>query len=1786
MHPSETGHKMRRLGPSTSRRIPAGMGKLLFSRHLAALLQVSFLPALRLYATLAVLAGCAGSGAEGPADTTPPAITSVGPADGAVGISISRAITVSFSEPLRTDSITDQTFLVRTSSTPLPNGGASDGGPDEAVPGTIEYYGTRASFTPLARLRYATRYTVTLTTGLRDVAGNALAADYTFSFTTGAAVDTTPPTVTATSPADLAVGVPLNAQVSVAFSEPIDPTSVGPPTFLVTLGPDAATGTFTVDGARATFRPSVSFAPNTTYALSLTRGVRDLAGNPLTAETLVHFTTGPMADTTAPTVVATTPPSGLAVVAPNVLISATFSKDVDATTVDGRSFTLTAGGTAIPGNLSYNGRRAVFSPLQALRGGAQYTASLSAQVRDVAGNALVPASWSFSTGPAVDTTPPVVVSTVPERNAASVALNTALTATFSEPMDPASLSPTTFTVTAGTTPQTGVVTYANGTVTFAPATALRPSTRYTARIGSGARDAAGNGLPETYTWSFVTGVAADVTPPRISSTSPLAGATGVPTSRVITVAFTEAVAPATVTAQSFYLVDDHDEPVAGSVTVAGAIATFRPVQALGDDRAYTALVTTAVTDLAGNALTAQAHFSFRTAPDLTPPTLQATSPQSEASGVAPDAIITATFSEPIAPASATAQSVVVSAAGAQVAGTVSVAGAIVRFTPQAPLRLDTLYTATFSTGLRDLAHNALPVAYTWRFSTRPDTTPPTVLSAVPLAQATAVDLAAQPRVTFSEAMDPTTLNADSVRLVDGASAPVALGVGYNGSVLTIVPTAALRYSTRYTATLTTAAADLAGNGLVAPYSWSFTTVADHEPPTVAATAPADGATGVDLGSTVRLTFSEPMDGATLTAAALSVVSGGVPVPGALTATATTLTFTPTLPLAFNTRYDVTVGTAATDLAGNHLGAAAHVSFTTVADTRPPTVDTTVPANGDVNVARATTVRATFSRPMNAATINAQSFTLQSGGGNLAGVLVASGTTATLTLGAPLSFGTTYVATLAASIEDVDGNALPAPVQWSFTTVADTAPPTVTGVTPAAAAIGVPVGTSVTASFSKPLEPSSVNANTFTLTQDGAVSKVEATVRYGNGLATLTPAAPLAQGVVYNVLLTGIRDFTGNVLAAGYGSTFTTVPDTTPPTVRARSPEPGTTGVPTSIIPRVVFSEAIDTAAATFTLSQGPTDIPATLASTDAQLTLTPAGPLDNGLVYTLRVGGIHDLAGNALADFTWSFTTVLDTTPPTVFNTYPGASATYVPPNTTISAYFPEVMDLTTLGDALTLMAGSTSVPGTLATAATSLTFTPTAPLTNNTVYTATVATTVKDVHGNAMAAPYTWSFTTVGRAWGNSSRLVSSFIYQDPKVQTGADSASNVFIVYLSACNMCAPGIRARRYTPPSGAAASTLSPEAGLTSPTAPPLLPFSLAVSPGGTALVLWTQLRYPAYRYGVTYVRFDGTTWSAPAFIDNNTADSPGVGSPGVESYRAALLASGDGIAVYAQRTSGVNAVWYNRLTSGVWGTAAVLASSGARQATDPRIAFDSSGNALLVYREYDVGGMQVMARKLNAGTGTWSAPEAVSAVASAITNLELAMNGSGLGVVTWTQNDAAESLQSLWAMRRMGPLLTGAWGLQRTLDNVALVDGGAAVAVTSLAPIIASNGDAVVTWTKAGAAVVTRYAQGSGWSAPASLNAGFVRMSAPAHLSAGPEGAAFASYQVGAQALASRVYPASGVEPGTGGVIGQSWYGVGSAYGPQTAFFPDGAAVGIFATLNQGSTYISYDYYTIYYNEFR
>ncbi len=436
-------------------------------------------------------------------------------------------------------------------------------------------------------------------------------------------------TVTVTAPANNGVGVATNGKISVTFGQAMDPATINSTTFTLTgPGGTAVPGTVTYVGNTATFTPTtLPLASNTAYTATITTGAKTLTGAALDSDYVWTFTTGAVADTTAPTVTSTGAANGATGLPVNRASTAIFSEPMDPATIGATTFTLTTGGAAVAGAVSYIGTTATFTPAAVLAANTAYTSTVTTGAKDLAGNALAANyAWSWTTAATPDVTKPTVTATGvygttgTTSGATGLPTNRSATVTFSEQMDPLTLTTATLTVSAGGVAVAGTVTHTGTTATFKPTSLLAANTLYTTTITTGVKDLAGNAMASNYVLTWTTGAAADSTAPTVTSTNPADLAIGICVNKTINATFSEAMDPLTITTASFTLaVTGGGAAVTGVVAYDSVtnIASFNPVANLTGTPAtsYTATIksgASGVMDLAGNALATDKVISFTT----------------------------------------------------------------------------------------------------------------------------------------------------------------------------------------------------------------------------------------------------------------------------------------------------------------------------------------------------------------------------------------------------------------------------------------------------------------------------------------------------------------------------------------------------------------------------------------------------------------------------------------------------------------------------------------------------------------------------------------------------------------------------------------------------------------------------------------------------------------------------------------------------------------------------------------------------------------------------------------------------------------------------------------------------------------------------------------------------------------------------------------------------------------------------------------------------------------------
>ncbi|MDD2717664.1 MAG: Ig-like domain-containing protein, partial [Candidatus Wallbacteria bacterium] len=1128
-------------------------------------------------------------------DTSIPYVISHVPAADAVDVAAKSVITATFSEAMNETSLTTPgTFFV------IKNPWYTSGPvPARPIPSTVEGSVTynsetrTATFTPAADMSGYTDYAVTITTAAKDVAGNAMTKEVSWNYKT---IDTYPPYVSSHVPDTDATDVLLDSVITAIFDETMEAASITASDAIVVMrnaplpgGPaqgDTETGidgTVTYDNSTrtTTFTPTSNLTAGYNYSVTIT-GAKDKTGNAMTVPETWSFST--TADNVNPTVNGTTPAASATGVALDAAFTVDFSEALRASTIVSPATTLTvvteSGGTTVEGTVTYSDvgtHTATFTPTAPLTANTRYNFRINEGVKDLAGNPLsiIGNSWDFATGPL-----PEVTSTTPDDGAFGVAEGvTQIKAYFSETMEASSITGSTFFVRMNAPipggPVPGKYSSVSGTVTYEAVTRtavftpdspfLYPDAPYSATITTAAEDPAGNPLAKDYTWYFTTGPS-----PYVTVKVPADNSTEVAVNSTVQAVFNEEIDETAIKAAGAFTVKAGDAAADGTVSFDSGThtATFTPTNKLAANTTYTAKVTTAK-DLAGNPLTSEVSWSFTT--DSIAPTVISTVPVNNSTEVAVSSTIKAIFSEAMDTDSITTSGTFVvmitgPASGGPVPGTtpypIPVDGTVTcdsatrtaTFTPAASLSKGKVYAAKINTTAKDLAGYNLAGSVTWSFTVG-DTVKPTVTSSSPENNAY-VPLATWPTATFSEAMDPDTITSDTFVVKDYSDTPLPCTVTYNAETrtATLKPTAGLKHYWTYTATVTTSARDLAGNGLASDFVWHFVGN-DTIPPTVSVTDPVNSSTEVAVSSTIKAIFSEAMDADTITNTGTFVVmmtgpAAGGPVPGVIPypvqvdgtvtydADTRTATFTPAASLTGRKVYGVTISTAAKDLAGNSLTGEVSWNFTT--DTIAPAVISTAPGNNSTEIAISSTIKAIFSEAMDTSSVTASgTFTLTldhvlpggpvpGGGGTVSGTVTYdfATRTATFTPSANLTANSVYVARVTTAAKDLAAIPLASESTWTFTTQTDVTPPTVSFTYS-----GYGGRNPLTATFSEAMDESTINETTFTV--DEFSTPVDGVVTYDavNKKAYFTPSSDWGYGCHFATITTDVKDLAGNSIEA-------------------------------------------------------------------------------------------------------------------------------------------------------------------------------------------------------------------------------------------------------------------------------------------------------------------------------------------------------------------------------------------------------------------------------------------------------------------------------------------------------------------------------------------------------------------------------------------------------------------------------------------------------------------------------
>ena len=1222
----------------------------------------------------------------------------------------------------------------------------------------------------------ATLKTASATSGFRTV--QIQTGAQTLTVQNGVLVETctaTPPTVVQISPINGGTNVPLNSQVQVQFSVPMNRSTfslgiTGSIRFYDSTGTDIL-GTIAVDasGTIATITPSVLLPAGRgfTVYLSYSTSVQDTCGNNLGAAAY-SFTTAFNPSTTGPTLTGSSPVGSDTNTPLNAPVSVRFDKPIDPVTAQS-GFSLQTGGNAVAGNFAYSAddRTVTFTPVNPLTASATYTVGYGAQITDTTGNPLTnPGSFTFTAGTSTDTTPPQVALVDPASNTIGVGLNVNPRITFTKPVNGLTvLSALALYYENGSLiiPEVVTVSADRLSATITPNAPLQPDTTYGVYI-CGYSDIAGNNGYCSDTL-FTTGTTTDTGHATVVSITPANAQTAVPVNAQVVAVISDDIDPTSITNTSINVTQGATQ-IPGTVSLAsdGVTLTFVPNATLAASTVYNVSVG-GFRDTEGNTVStftstfttgssAYGNGSF---------TVLSTNPVNGATNVPVNMAVTFTMSNLINAASVNSATVLVyvTSSGNYVAGTFAVTGAAVKFTPVTNYPGNTNLTM-YLNGMLDEAGNSISgSAGAFTTANTVDTTPPTV-TITPANGATKIGLNTQIVLAFSKSIDPSTITTNTLALFNGDT---ALGYNYtvsrdNRTIVINSNNGQLPSGATITIELTNGIHDLSGNALANTTSqFTLTQQLSQSAPSVLAMRPGNGATGVPANTVITLFTSAPMDASTIVGA-FHITDNGTVVSGTVQtfSNAQAIEFTPAAPFNAGDLVQVYLDATARDLAGNPLNAFSG-QFTiagSLANTAA-TAQVVTPFVSATNVPLNAVIQVEYNQALLASTVNNTNVTLYqySTGTYLTPTVTLIGAQViSIVPPANLLSGSQYQVYVSANGLVTNTSGLPVQAfAYNFTagTAADSVAPTIVAQAPTDTSTNIGTNSQAAVTFNKAMNPVSVTGSTIQLSAGSTIevpSSIAFTPDYTRVI--IVPQAPLPASTSITFAINGVQSQAGLTVAKTTHFTTATQPDFSAPSVVESSVLSGQTNVPVNSVFSMTFSKPMDVG------SFDPNNVnlyangnvPATI-SWSADLTtifIVPTSPLSVGTNYILESYYMTDLSGNPQINFAIGFTAafVANNNPPTVVNTNPEDTETQVPVNAPVQILFSEPIQPTSIGK-ITLVTGGNPVTlnPTLSRGNQLLTLTPSLPLLAANASYSLAITGVKDTAGNVMTGTVTHSFTT-----------------------------------------------------------------------------------------------------------------------------------------------------------------------------------------------------------------------------------------------------------------------------------------------------------------------------------------------------------------------------------------------------------------------------------------------------------
>ncbi|MFW5782765.1 MAG: Ig-like domain-containing protein, partial [Candidatus Muiribacteriaceae bacterium] len=745
-------------------------------------------------------------------------------------------------------------------------------------------------------------------------------------------------------------------------------------------------------------KPQMLLDYNKKYKILLSENVKDLAGNAL-PEKAYHFVTQLPPDKIAPYVMMTSPVENAVDVSIDSMITAKFSEKIDSGSLSG-NFLLKDPEGEIPARMNYDEmtQKAILEPEHKLEFGTSYTAVISKDVKDLAGNTMEKDKvWNFKVEATPDTTPPTIVFYEPAAGRRDVSLDAKIRVKFSEPMLESTINEYAVLFSSGERKTLdGVINYVpnENMLEFYPNRQLEHDRTYFFVVNNVVKDKAGNNMKRAVNFHFRTKPAPDNERPKILSVYPQKNRKDIPVNSDIQIRFSERLDLESVNKFTTFLKEEKSGKILDidvSYNEEDHTVILKPREPLDYFKRYLITVSRIVRDEAGNNLksTRMSQFETEPAPDKDPPKIVASFPENNDINIEVKNSFHVQFSEKMLDDSIHIRNIYLKDQNDKVIECsleYDETKNRVNIIPSYSLDYESYYSIIVNE-VADISGNRIAQAQSITFKTvnLPDLEPPRVVRYNPTDLERTVSIQPKIVVYFSEPVKKDTLTDKNIML-EKYNEKVKIKTIYDirESRLEITPENKLLYGTEYKVLISSAITDLSGNLLDRTYIWKFYTEPppDRVKPQIVEVVPREDSKSNDPTTKISVQFSEKIIDKSVNRHTFWIEDE----------TGDTLDFrivyngdqdramlVPEEPLR-NGKYKVHATSGILDLAGNVLDNPSSWSFTVGDENlkKIPVVVVTSPENNEISVSPYSDLSATFNVAMDKNTINSYTFVVSDG----------------------------------------------------------------------------------------------------------------------------------------------------------------------------------------------------------------------------------------------------------------------------------------------------------------------------------------------------------------------------------------------------------------------------------------------------------------------------------------------------------------------------------------------------------------------------------------------------------------------------------------------------------------------------------------------------------------------------------------------------------------------------------------------------------------------------------------